>query len=641
MELVDYLRVLRRRWRVVAACALVALLAGWITTPAQQPRQPVPVGTSFRATHTLLQTPDVQTPVNLELTRLFATTGDIPRRAAVRLGRPAEQGPVLATRVSATADVKVGSLALSVSGEDGKEAAAIANAFAVEIIENLRATLQRDRDAEQLEAGRLVKEIGDRVGALQAQIAEQAGKAPLLEAQRDAYLQNYSSAFARLQALSTQGAARSPLVTLEEAVPVPVVPSSAFTPPSSRTARVLLGGLLGLLLGIVLALVLERLDRRLRTREAIEDITSLPVVAEVPVLPRAARRDWSIQVVNAPASAAAEAYRSLRSAVMLVPSRPVLQQAGIESEWRTPQVLLVTSPLPADGKTTTVANLAACLAESGRQVLVLDCDFRNPTLHRYLGVPPGRGISDLLAGTSTAELAHVVRPSSVPGVRLVTSGTVTDHPGALLARAGGLLDAARSLADVVLIDAAPVLAANDATDLVPYVDAVVLVARCGRTSREHALRATELLARLAVPIAGTVLVGSNGSLGPYSGGTGLIARLRRRRQQSAVEPPLGWSPAETQLAGRRSRARHRSRTSGSPGDKAPVIPTQPHALTSPAIVAAVNDTGWPSESRHTVSRAPDAPQVIDLTGPSPETPEDPPAQSQIALSQLTADEQAE
>lgn len=553
MDLVDYLRILRRRWRVLAATLVLAVLAAWVTTPdGADSRVPAPTASSYIATHTLLQAPDVQSPPNLELTRLFATRGNIPRRAAVRLGLPAEQGPMLAMQVDVAVDPKVGSLTVTSSGTDGERAARTANAFALEIIENLRATLQKDRDAERSDARNLVVSLGARIAQLEEQIANKPPDVSLLQAQRDAYLTNYTSAFSRLQSLSEQGAARSPLISLEEAVPIAVVTSSPFAPPSSRGGRIALAALVGLLLGVVLALVLERVDRRLRSREAVEDITSLPVVAEVPVLPRRSRRDWSIQVVSAPAGAVAEAYRSLRSAVMLVPSRPALQQTVREVEWQAPEVLLVTSPLPADGKTTTVANLAACLAESGRQVLVLDCDFRNPTLHRYLRVQPGPGMSDLLAGTSVVELAHVVRASAVPGVRMVTSGTVTGHPAALLARAGALLDTARQLADIVLIDAAPVLAANDATDLVPYVDGVVLVTRSGRTTREHALRTTELLARLSVPIAGTVLVGSDASVGRYSfrtaGRLGFLGAQRRRPASHGSHawqggvPPVGAEP---------------------------------------------------------------------------------------------------
>ena len=587
MELVDYLRVLRRRWRVIALCLLTGILAGWVTTPpesaAQQPQ--VSIGTSYRATHTLLQAADVQAPVNLELVRLFATTGDIPRRAAARLGQPPEEGPVLAAGVTVVVDPKVGSLAVTVSGSDGPRAAAVANAFAVEIVENLRATAQRDRDAEQEEASQLVDVLGLRVAELQRQIDAAGGKAALLEAQRDAYLENYSAAFSRLQAASAAGSARSPLVTLEQAVPVPVVASSAFSPPSSRGGRVGLAALLGLVLGVVLALVLERVDRRLRTREDVEDITSLPVVAEVPVLPRKARRDWSVSAVTAPAGPIAEAYRSLRSAITLVPSRPALVPAAPDLAESPPQVLLVTSPLPSDGKSTTVANLAACFAESGRQVLVLDCDFRNPTLHRYLGVQAGRGISDLLAGTSSGNLADMVRTSVIPGVRLVTSGTVTDHPAALLARAGGLLDAARSLADVVLIDAAPVLSANDATDLVPYVDSVVLVARSGRTTRDHAIRTTELLARLGVPIAGTALIGSNGSLGGYAARSLRLSRLLGLRRLSADSRAAAASATTTP---RHSRAKH-----GTSPPEASALPMAP-------VRGRTSDgTGWPSRPHTT------------------------------------------
>lgn len=550
MDPLDYLKVLHRRWRIIAGTLLIALAAAWFTTPAPVDRPSVPIGTSYTATHTLLRAPDDPHPVNLELTRLFATTGEIPRRAAEKLGLPPDQGPILAGRVRVAVDPEVGSLAVTVSGPDGARAAEIANTFAAEIVENLRATLQRDRDADRADARRLVESLGQQVSRLQAEINKSPGEAPLLQAQRDGYLTNYSAAFSRLQALTQQGAARSPLRTLEEATPVPVQTAAVFTAPSSRVGRLTLALLVGLVIGVVLALVVERFDRRLRTRDAVEDVTSLPVVAEVPVLARSARRDFSVSVVRAPGGAVAEAYRSLRSAVMQVPSRPALSAPASDLPWSAPQVLLVTSPLPADGKTTTVANLAACLAESGRQVLVLDCDFRNPRVHRYLDVAPGAGMSDLLAGTGTLRLADVVRPSAVPGVRVVTSGRATDHPAALLARAGGLLQAARQLADVVLIDAAPVLAANDATDLVPYIDAVVLVTRSGKTTQHHALRTAELLARLSVPVAGTVLVASNGQLPGYSSGlSAVLTRSGRwRRRGMGVEPPQEWLVTEAPTA---------------------------------------------------------------------------------------------
>ena len=166
----------------------------------------------------------------------------------------------------------------------------------------------------------------------------------------------------------------------------------------------------------------------------------------------------------------------------------------------------------------------------------------------------------------------------------MTSGGVTDHPAALLARAGGLLAAARELADVVLIDAAPVLAANDATDLVPYVDAVVLVARCGRTTRDHALRTTELLARLSVPIAGTVLIGSNmnASAGRYASGSRLqFGWLPVGRRQSA-EPVRNWLATAAATARRRG-PRHKTggRSSGE------------STVWTGAAETSSDGTGWP------------------------------------------------
>ena len=549
MDPLDTLRLLRRRWWVWLTVLLISLGTAVLSLPRDGEVSRGPLATAFTARHTLLQAPDAVTTVNLELTRLFAVTGQIPRLAAVSLGRPAEEGPLLAARVSVTADEKVGSLELSVTGTDGREAARTANAFAEAVKESLRSRADEARRNEVTSAQAQLSGLEQRVLDLQRRIAGEPLEAPLLEAQRQALTNSYQVTFERLQSLQGQGAATSPLATLQEAVPIPV-PATGSPVPTSPRARIGLALLVGLVLGIALALALERLDTRLRTREQVELATGLPVVAEIPRLPRKQRAATEVAVVVAPTSGVAEAYRGLRATLLLVPSRLVVRD-GPEAppvdltSWSPPQVLLVTSPSPSDGKTSTVVNLAAALAESGRSVLVLDADFRKPMANRYLGVPRSAGLSDLLDLSQPGRVTDMLRWTGINGVQMVTSGTSSRTPAAMLSHLGAVIDEARTLADVVIIDAAPMLAANDATDITPFVDSVVLVAQAGRTTAPSAQRAVDLLARLAVPVLGVVVQSA-----AEADGADYLRGYREHRPADDAGPPAGPpDPAAPSSAG--------------------------------------------------------------------------------------------
>ncbi len=238
----------------------------------------------------------------------------------------------------------------------------------------------------------------------------------------------------------------------------------------------------------------------------MEKSFGLPVLAEIPKLPWGKRRRAALLSAEQPASGTAEAYRVLRSAVLLL--RPSIEsaQTGRPRKQET-RVALVTSARAGEGKTTTVANLAIALAETGRRVLVLSLDFRNPRLHEYLGVKNGDGLSEVLESGNHRHLAGVVADTAHAGVRIATSGGVERSPGALLASAGRLITQARGLADVVLVDTPPLLVASDAVDLAQHADAVLLVGRLNRTTRTVAEAARRVVSRLGVPALGVVLVG--------------------------------------------------------------------------------------------------------------------------------------
>ena len=208
-------------------------------------------------------------------------------------------------------------------------------------------------------------------------------------------------------------------------------------------------------------------------------------------------------------SALAESYRSLRSALVLSPVTVLGLRGGDHARpIEDPHVILVTSPAPGDGKTTTVANLAVTMAEAGREVLVLGCDFRRPEIHAYFGVPHSPGIADvLMARWETAAWRTSSGPPEFPACPIAPSGSKLRSFGDVAAAGRELVDQARQLADVVIIDTAPLLATNDASELIPACDAVVVVSRIGKTSRDSSRRTRFLLERLGAPVAGVVAVG--------------------------------------------------------------------------------------------------------------------------------------
>ena len=441
-------------------------------------------------------------------------------------------------------------MTISTTGTDPDRTAAVANVFGQSIIDFF-AKQQEQRAASQIAT--VTEQLKKSRTDLQkfSQRLQNNPDDVVLQAQRDSESSRYGSLYSRLQTLFTEESAGAGLSFLQKAVPVPQG-SSGFSAPSTRWGRVRLGLLIGLLLGCVLALVLERFDTRLRTRAAAQEALRLPILAEIPRLPSAARRGHAVVSKTMPGSAAAEAFRSLRSSLLLLPSAPIVSDESTSSmalarsgqtNSAPPKVVLVVSAREGEGKTSTVVNVAAAMAEAGKRVLVLDCDFRSPEAHLYLDVPNGSGLSDMLDSSQGQELLSLSRPTAVPGVRLVTGGR-TDHTSALPMRMAQIVAEARTLADIVLIDTTPMLVANDAIDLMPSVDTVLLVARSGRTTKEQAERTVELLARMRVPVSGVALIGSGQPalslrLPLNTGNTSSGSRARRKTRLARHTTDLG------------------------------------------------------------------------------------------------------
>jgi non-specific protein-tyrosine kinase len=206
--------------------------------------------------------------------------------------------------------------------------------------------------------------------------------------------------------------------------------------------------------------------------------------------------DSPLVTLRDPRSAAAEAYRTLRTNLLF---------SSLDKPLHT---LLATSSAPNEGKSTTLANLAVTMAQAEQSVLLVDCDLRRPGLHALFGLPNEEGLTSAILAQSEGALP--IQPTSVPGLRLLASGPLPPRPADLLGsrRMGALIERLRGEADIVLFDTPPVVAVTDAAVLAPRVDGVLLVLHAGQTRRDRAREARQILEKVKANIVGVVLNGA-------------------------------------------------------------------------------------------------------------------------------------
>ena len=522
MALLQYLKVIRRRWRVVLACFLLATITGYIISPEQSAE---PMGPGFEAALTLIPPADVSTPPNLYLAAHLTTTPDVAALAAEQL--PPDVRPRDELAITGSVSPEAGALTITATDLDRERAILLAQAYATATIHFLSTATAGSQEGALAAAQKELESVEESIDALQKDVARNPNNA-VIEAQLQTEMARYGIVFQRVQDLLSAGDSPATLQVLGTPE-VTALEAGGISAPNDRRARALLAGVLGLVLGFGVALAVDRLDARLRERDEAEEAFGLPVLGEIPRVGRRARADHALITTARPDSTAAEAYRSLRSAITLVAQSRANDGGAVSTRQQTHQVLVVTAAHGHEGKSTTVVNLAATLAETDKTVIVIDCDFRKPEAHRFLGVAPGRGLVDVAEANFNGNIDQVIQPTAVPGVSLVTNGKAVSQPTSVFARLPGIIADARRRADVVLIDSSPLLAVSEAVDVLQYADAALVVCRLGRTTFEHARRSRRLLQRAEVPLLGVVLTGISSDRGtPYgqpSRGQALRARL--------------------------------------------------------------------------------------------------------------------
>jgi capsular exopolysaccharide synthesis family protein len=283
-------------------------------------------------------------------------------------------------------------------------------------------------------------------------------------------------------------------------------PATAAAPVDRDMFRqLLLAGLLGLVLGSVLLVVLRRLDDRPHSLIEMQDLFDEPVLGQIPHVRVKDKKlglpilkeddDWHIL---------AEAYRNLRSSIMF-----------LSSNQKQPRTILVTSAIPGDGKSMTATNLGIMLARSGARVLLVDADLRRGRIHTNFELPDAPGLAEVLG--QEQGWASVVTRNSVPNLFIVPRGTAPRRPGELFVNSvkQQFLEEAAGQYDFILLDSPPVMAADDVSNLAPYVDGVLMVIRANYTSGRVARAALDLLYLRKAKVLGIVLNGVSRNGGDY------------------------------------------------------------------------------------------------------------------------------
>lgn len=267
------------------------------------------------------------------------------------------------------------------------------------------------------------------------------------------------------------------------------VPSSPASPRPLVNLAVAL--FVALLLSSCAIAVRGILDTAVTTSGELRGLADGPVLGVIGYEPDARRHPLIVR--HEGRSSRAEAFRSLRTNLRFL---------NVDG---APRSLLVTSSLPGEGKTSVAANLAIAMAQTGWRVLLVDADLRRPSVPSYLGIEGAVGLTDVLLGD--VDLADAVQSWGRPSLSVLPSGRIPPNPSELLGSQGmrGLMDRLTQKYDIVIIDTAPLLLVTDAAALAPSSDAVLLVARYGKTRREYVTRAAELLASVNARLAGTVL----------------------------------------------------------------------------------------------------------------------------------------
>jgi len=375
--------------------------------------------------------------------------------------------------------------------------------------EKTKALAQIEGDyREARERENLLTQALDQQKAEANAMAERLVEYNIIKREAEANKALYDGLTTKLKEVGISAALQSSNIRVVDPAMVPTYPSRP-----AKARNIALAFLVGLVGGIGLALLREYLDNTVKTPDDIETLARLPSLAVVPqfaatngngtrnrllsgIATNGHEKRIELVAQHLPKSQMSEAFRALRTSLLL-------SQPG-----RPPQVILVTSALPREGKTTAAANLAVTLAQLGDRTVLVDADLRKPGVGRLLNLGSGKyaGLSSYLAGVSSLDLVTVPHPM-IPNLAAIPTGPLPPNPADLLSsnKLSEAVAELRSKFKFVVIDSPPVMAATDAVILSVQTDGVLLVVRSGETPKEAFTRTRDLLNSVKCHILGVVL----------------------------------------------------------------------------------------------------------------------------------------
>jgi polysaccharide biosynthesis transport protein len=374
------------------------------------------------------------------------------------------------------------------------------------------------REARQREE--LLTQALDQQKAEVNQMSERMVQYSILKREAEANKALYDGLLTKLKEAGISAGLRSSNIRIVDPAMVPTYPTRP-----AKARNVGLAFLVGLVGGVGLALLREYMDNTVKSPDDVETLSRLPSLAVVPAFTESNNRDSGsrakllkgvgsngydkrIELVaqHLPKSQMSEAFRALRTALLL-------SQAE-----HPPQVILVTSALPREGKTTAAANLAVTLAQLGDRTLLIDADLRKPGIGRVLNLGNGKyaGLSSYLAGVSSLDLVTVHHPA-IPNLSAIPTGPLPPNPADLLSshKLADAITELRGKYKFIVLDSPPIMAATDAVILSVQADGVLLVVRSGETPKEAFVRTRDLLLSVKCHLLGVVLNAVDSSAPDY------------------------------------------------------------------------------------------------------------------------------
>ena len=496
----DYLSVIRRRKVLIAVSTLIGLgLALFYSVVVATPKYSSEADVQVRPVSTEVIPSNLDRLVNMGTERELARSDDVAQLTKNRLDKLGwtESLGKIKNRLGVSVLGSTQILSIGCSADNRLRAQQCAQAFAESYLEFKKTDATATRDATRANVQTALAPIQEKITDAQNRLAavppgtpQQNQAEAVLKALEDEATP-YRSQLAELNAIDTNNPGT---------IVSPANRPTAASSPKPKTNG-LMGAFFGFFLGLLVAFGRDRVDGRLRGRTDLEEHLRAPVLATVPRTRRTGSRVTpTLVTMQHPHSPASEAYRALRTRMMVMAERQGMK------------TIMVASPTNEDGKAAIAANLAVALSQIGKRVVLMSADLRKSNVHQYFGLDNERGLSNVLAGEMPPWEA-VQEPAGLERLWVFGSGPTPAQPGELLQSdlMRELLAERRKVADFVIIEAPAALDASDCLALAPLVDGIIVVADARQTARDDVSLVREQFEQVGGIVLGAVLSNASSS----------------------------------------------------------------------------------------------------------------------------------